>query len=275
MEHTGPLPQRFVCQLCGVCIATAEDLQAPPPKGQQDNTFVFARLHGGGDSDKAAGSKTVTCPCCGQALGSRANTGFQLRQDRLRRRDTLEVVICAMKDADIQEVSPIVRELLPQSRVTPRVLVKSELRGFQFGQKTPVPDLVIVVVRNEGRVLITDRNGLFHDVLGSAWQLTVGNAIVVVTKTPPKGSPSDLFDSQLLRALSTQGDQPTVGALSACGRVLTWEGAPSAPQRRQLRSLLESAYFRALPTANVNGIPSQWLPKKPSKANSSAWCSLL
>eukprot|EP00971_Amphidinium_carterae_P105347 2086181-Amphidinium_carterae.1 len=74
---------------------------------------------------------------------------------------------------------------------------------------------------------------------------------------------SELYDQPLVENLSTKGDQPTVGALAAQGRVLTcaasravlcetivivlfllsrWESGPSKPQLAQLHALASKAY---------------------------------
>lgn len=263
-------PPRYVCVCCGVCVATGDSLL-----NEEADVHVFRQLlHGTLASE---GSKTVACPCCGQALGSRGDDTFVLRKGLvIKRQDRLEILVCSLKEKEIQELTPVLQSAFPQSNVTPRVLQKAELRGFEF-RLNPIPDLVVVVHKNEGRALLTDRNGFYHDVLGSAWQQTRGNVLVVLTRTEPKGGAAELFDGQLLRSLSTQGDQPTIGAISACGRVLTWESQPSKPQLDQLQLLTEKAYFRE-PPAIVQGIPVAWArgPQKlPPGASNANWCTLL
>lgn len=266
------LPTRFVCHICGICVAKGDSLQRT-----EDDVYVFTRLHGSIDADK--GSKTVSCPCCEQALGSRGNGAVLLRKDRvLKGQERLEILVCSLKEKEITDVVPVLQEAFPQSNVTPRVLQKAELRGFEL-RTAKVPDFVVVVHRNEGRALLTDRNGFYHDVLGSAWQQTWGNVLVVLTRTETRGGAADLFDVQLLHSLSNQGDQPTIGSLSACGRVLTWETSPSGPQIQQLQRLSEKAYFRE-PPGVVQGIPVSWakslLAHKASAGGSNSnWCNLL
>lgn len=249
-------------------MATGDHLQR-----QEDDVYVFNRLHGSVDNQ---GSKTVGCPCCDQAMGSRGNNAFLLRRDRvIRGQDRLEILVCSLKEKEISELAPVLQEAFPQSNVTPRVLQKAELRGFELKATKVNPDFVVVVHRNEGRALLTDRNGFYHDVLGSAWQQTRGHVLVVLTRTESKGSAADLFDGQLLQSLSTKGDQPTIGAISQCGRVLTWENSPSRPQIQQLQLLSEKAYFRE-PPAIVQGIPVGWVAKRvTARAADSSWCNVL
>jgi len=267
MSDGKSLLQRYVCHVCGVCVATSEGHQS-----DEAEVHVFSRLHQ--NIVAKQGSKTVFCPCCEQALGSRGNNNFLLRKGLVvMKQDRLEVLVFSLKEREITEVTPVLQEAFPHCNVTPRVLQKAELRGFELAATMPSPDLVVVVHRNEGRALLTDRNGFYHDVLGSAWQQTRGNVLVVLTRTELKGSATELFDGQLLKALSTQGDQPTIGAISACGRVLTWETQPSKQQLQQLQLLSEKAYFRE-PPETVRGIPVAWAkaPKPPAAA---AWCTLL
>mmetsp|Transcript_54194 Transcript_54194/g.86155 ORF Transcript_54194/g.86155 Transcript_54194/m.86155 type:complete len:275 (-) Transcript_54194:144-968(-) len=265
------LPNKFVCSICGVCVAKGDNLQKT-----EDDVHIFSRLHGSIDADQ--GSKTVSCPCCDLALGSRGNNVFLLRKDRVvRGPERLEILVCSLKEKEITDVAPVLQEAFPQSNVISRVLQKAELRGFEL-KSARVPDFVVVVHKNEGRALLTDRNGFYHDVLGSAWQQTQGNVLVVLTRTETRGGAAELFDAQLLQSLSNQGDQPTIGTLSACGRVLTWENSPSRPQIQQLQRLSEKAYFREASSV-VQGLPASWtkpLPKSSAASNSNFFgCNLL
>lgn len=258
-------PQRYACRGCGVCIATSDALSET-----REDAFVFSRLHGAEEAAKEA-PRAVVCPGCEQAVGAKVDEAFVVRRDRVARRgERLEVLVCSLKQQEIADLTPVLQETFPHSNVSARVLSKAELRGFHLAQR-PHPDLVVVVHRNEGRTLLTDRNGFYHDVLGSAWQQTRGNVVVILTRVEPKAD-AELFDRQLLRSLSTQGDQPTIGAISALGRVLTWGSAPSGPQLQQLRLLTTRAYYREPPTL-VQGIPGAWQRQPPKAA--AAWCALL
>jgi len=259
---------RYVCRTCSTCIATSDGLLDP-----RDDAFMFDHLY---IEDVHKGNKTVSCPSCEEALGTRGDRVFLLRKDRVQKRsDRLEILVCSLKQQEISELTPLLREVFTHSNITARVLLKAELRGFQMQGLRPMPDFVVVVHRNEGRALLTDRNGFYHDVLSSAWQQTQGNVLVVLTRTEPKAD-ADLFDTQLLRSLATQGDQPTIGAISALGRVLTWESAPSKSQLQQLQRLTATAYFRE-PVVAAAGIPAHWSKRAATKASShtSAWCNLL
>lgn len=265
-----PLPGRYACLLCGVCIATSEFLLET-----KDEVAVFSKLHGTLASDKDV-NKTVACPYCEQPVGSRGDSTCSLRRDRvLFRKEKLEILLCCLKSQEMQEVTPILSDVFPHSNINTKVLQKSELRGFQLNTIRPNPDFVVVLHKNEGRTLLTDRNGFYHDVLGSAWQLTRGNVLVVLTRTVTKAE-ADLFDESLMNNLSTQGDQPTIGAISAMGRVLTWDTSPSKSQLSQLRTLSSQAYFREAPGPGaMQGLPGAWTVKKISKENQTNWCMLL
>jgi len=260
------MPARFVCYQCGTCVATSESLV-----DSRDDVVVFSRLYCKDSGDRA--NRTVLCPDCESAVGTRSEGTYILRRERVEQRlERLEILVCSLKQQEISEVIPVLTQVFPHSHVHSKILLKAELRGFQF--TGPAPDLVVVVHRNEGRVLLTDRNGFYHDVIGAAWQQTRGNVLVVLTKTEPKAE-ADLFDTGLLRSLSTQGDQPTIGAISALGRVLTWGSAPSTPQLQQLLTLTTTAYFRE-PPGNAPGLPGHWIVKPTSKqAQAAAWCALL
>mmetsp|Transcript_12930 Transcript_12930/g.35125 ORF Transcript_12930/g.35125 Transcript_12930/m.35125 type:complete len:291 (+) Transcript_12930:216-1088(+) len=269
-------PSRFVCQSCGICIGTSDALLET-----KDDVLVFGRLHTS-ECSLEKGTKTVACWGCAVALGTRGEGSFALRRDRVARRsERLEILVCSLKQQEISDVALSLREAFPYCNITPRVLLKAELRGFQLPVARPGPELVVVVHRNEGRALLTDRNGFYHDVLGSAWPQTRGNVLVVLTRAAPKVE-GDLFDQAMLRSLSTQGDQPTIGVMSSLGRVLTWDSAPSQAQLRQLQMLTSKAYFREPSGPAPQGMPATWC-KPPQKAagasgtsaSSSGWCALL
>lgn len=266
-KHFGDeLPERYTCLACGVCIATSEALSET-----RGDVLVFSRLYCEKFEMFSQAQKSTLCPYCEYGLGTRGDSSCYLRADRLLRRTaSLEVLVMSLKQQEITDLVPVLQQAFPKSNVQTHVLLKSELRGFQLSRISP--DFVVVAHRNEGRVLLTDRNGFYHDVLGSAWQQTLGNVMVVVTKADPKVA-SDLFDAQLLRSLSTQGDQPTIGAISSMGRVLTWDTNPSATQMRQLQELATKAFFRE-PPASIQGLPLQWTGK-PQKQQVSTWCNLL
>lgn len=281
-EARKEMPGRFVCCQCGACVATSDALSET-----RDDVLVFSQLQGASSSssggNSASGdSRTLQCPDCETALGTRTDSTFLVRRDRVEHRlERLEILVCSLKQQEISELSSVLQEAFPHSNVRPKVLQKAELRGFQLTGLRPEPELVVVVHRNEGRTLLTDRNGFYHDVLGSAWQQTRGNICVVLTRTEPKAE-ADLFDRSLLGSLSSQGDQPTIGAISELGRVLTWGSSPSTAQLQQLVSLMTRAYFREHGPPDAQGIPPQWITA-PLKAQhgqagqnaSAAWCALL
>mmetsp|Transcript_71370 Transcript_71370/g.167203 ORF Transcript_71370/g.167203 Transcript_71370/m.167203 type:complete len:311 (+) Transcript_71370:81-1013(+) len=253
------MPSRFRCH-CGTCIATSEGLV-----DTRDDAFVFRSLYSDG---REAGGRVV-CPDCDQVLGTRNDGLFFLRRDKMEQRaDKLEVLVCSLKLQEINDLSPVLTEIFPYCNVRPRLLQKAELRGF--AALPGKPDLVVVVHRNEGRALLTDRNGFYHDVLGCAFRQTHGNVLVVLTRAEPKAE-ADLYDKVMLRALSTSGDQPTIGILSSLGQVLTWGTAPSALQLQQMLALMTKAYFRE-PSQAPSGIPANWIK---STKPGSTWCALL
>lgn len=268
----GELARRYECQVCGICIATSDYFLEV-----RDDVDAFSKLHFTVASENAD-KTTVACPYCDQAVGSRGDGTYYLRRDRVvHNKDRLQILLCSLKSQEIQETQPLFSSVFPHSNITPRVLSKSELRGLQLDNVRPSPDLVVVVHRNEGRALLTDRNGFYHDLLGSAWPLTRGNVLIVLTRTVMKGD-KELFDETLLHNLSTQGEQPTIGAISALGRVMTWDTAPSKPQLAQIVTLTTKAYFREAPSPAANeGIPGVWTmwARRSNAKEGSSWCSLL
>eukprot|EP00435_Cladocopium_sp_Y103_P037450 s832_g9.t3 len=242
---------RYACA-CGTCIATPEGYVEA-----RDDALVFRSLA------FECHSQTVVCPDCGQAIGFKNESLHFLRRDRIQSRtDKLQVLVCSLKQQEITEVSQVIAGIFPCD-VRSRLLLKAELR--QFTALPGKPELVVVVHRNEGRALLTDRNGFYHEVLGTAWKQTRGNVLVVLTRVEPQ-EPTDLYDKNMLRSLSTQGDQPTMGALGHAGRVLTWGNSPSAEQLQQILKLMTKAYFHE--SIHATGIPQNW--NKPSP-KASGW----
>eukprot|EP00438_Fugacium_kawagutii_P011788 Skav222962 [mRNA] locus=scaffold1489:778318:788209:- [translate_table: standard] len=203
-----------------------------------------------------------------QVLGVKNGVSYLLRRDRIQTRsDKLQVLVCSLKQQEITEVSQAIASIFPCD-VRSWLLLKAGLR--QVTSLPGQPELVVVVHRNEGRALLTDRNGFYHEVLGTAWKQTRGNVLVVLTRVEPQ-EPTDWYDKNMLRSLSTQGDQPTMGVLAHAGRVLTWGSSPSAEQFQQVLKLMTKAYFHE--STHAAGIPPNW--NKPNPKAPSQWCALL
>ena len=112
-------------------------------------------------------------------------------------------------------------------------LMLQRMRGVRAGGRS---DLVVLCHYNEGRLLLTDRDGLYNDLLCSAARASGGNVVVVLTGV--KTEAGALASAGLLEGLVGEGAQASVGAIAAQGRLLTWERKPSSAQLEQLRRAL-------------------------------------
>ena len=128
--------------------------------------------------------------------------------------------------------------------ITEKVLVKSQLRGFQFAEIT---DLLVLEHRAEGRLLLTDRNGFYNDLLSSAYRILEGRVLVIIMNIendPPEGA---LVSSEIYE-LAKYGDQPTIGILAEMGKVICYKERPSEFQMSHIaQTILKSAFFREPP----------------------------
>lgn len=79
------------------------------------------------------------------------------------------VTVMSLKQADLSKVTELMQFCAPQLRleVTEIPLLKSQLRGFEFKGSA---DLAVLHHKAEGRLLLTDRNGFYHDLLGSTYR---------------------------------------------------------------------------------------------------------
>ncbi|CEL95463.1 unnamed protein product [Vitrella brassicaformis CCMP3155] len=135
--------------------------------------------------------------------------------------------------------------------------MKAQLRGFLLAERKTAVDMVVIVHRNEGRLLLTDRNGLYNDVLQACWHATNANVVIIVTKVPT--SPDTLNDSALVATLAHHADQPTIGALSAAGRLITYDQTPSQRQADYLLEFAQESFCR-LPLRSFPGMPPGFQP---------------
>lgn len=56
---------------------------------------------------------------------------------------------------------------------------------------------MILVHKCEGRVFLTDRNGLFHDLLADIWQKKKGNVIILLTGNRTAVAPDQLTNADV------------------------------------------------------------------------------
>lgn len=82
---------------------------------------------------------------------------------------TCRVVLLGLKQGDLLKVSEVLRDCTPQLSlaISEAPLFKSHLRGYEYRGSA---DLAVLHHRAEGRLLLTDRNGYYQDLLGSLYR---------------------------------------------------------------------------------------------------------
>ena len=96
---------------------------------------------------------------------------------------------------------------IPELHFQEEVLTKATLRGYNLTDQNS--DIVILVHKCEGRIFLTDRNGIFHDLLADSWIKKKGNVMILLTGNRTKVEADELINADVEK-LATQGDQPTV-----------------------------------------------------------------
>ena len=174
----------------------------------------------------------------------------------------------SLKNSDIATVKEIIGELFQgETRVIfqEKVLAKSQLRGFQFTEPT---DLLVLEHRAEGRLLLTDRNGFYNDLLSTAYRLLEGRILIIIMNIendPPDGA---LVSSEIYE-LAKYGDQPTIGILAEMGKVVCFKYRPSDFQMNYISHyIMKAAFFREPPDFSR-------LPETYNASNKTFKCPLL
>lgn len=82
---------------------------------------------------------------------------------------TCRLVLLGLKQVDLFKVSELLRDCAPQLSlaISEAPLLKSQLRGYEYRGSA---DLAVLHHRAEGRLLLTDRNGYYHDLLASLYR---------------------------------------------------------------------------------------------------------
>lgn len=174
----------------------------------------------------------------------------------------------SLKSSDILFIKELIGELFcgeVKVVINERILAKSLLRGFQFVENV---DLLILQHRAEGRLLLTDRNGFYNDLLSSAYRLLEGRVLVVIMnieQDPPEGA---LVSSEIYE-LAKYGDQPTIGVLAEMGKVVCFKSRPSDFQLNYIsQAIMKSAFYREPPDFSR-------LPESYNASNKTFKCPLL
>lgn len=83
------------------------------------------------------------------------------------------LALFSMKQVDLPKLGEVLRVCGSQFslQITETVLYKSQLRGYEY---RGTADIAVLHHRAEGRLLLTDRNGYYHDLLASL-QLACGS----------------------------------------------------------------------------------------------------
>uniref|UniRef100_A0A7S2XXL6 Uncharacterized protein n=1 Tax=Fibrocapsa japonica TaxID=94617 RepID=A0A7S2XXL6_9STRA len=94
------------------------------------------------------------------------------------------------------------------------------------------PDMIILCHYNEGRLLLTDQDGLYNNFIKEAVKATGGNVFLVVTGLSSSGGV--LADKRVVSSLVSNG-QSSIQYIDSARRLLTWDGAPSRDQLEHLQ----------------------------------------
>jgi hypothetical protein len=173
----------------------------------------------------------------------------------------------SLKNSDIQVFKTLLQEICQDTHLDfkEKQLAKSQLRGITSIEPT---DFLILLHRAEGRLLLTDRNGYYNDLLAAAFRGLEGRVLIIITNVENDPDMNSLSSSEITE-LAKYGDQPTIGTLAEMGKVICYKSKPSAFQANHISSLLKkSAFYREIPS--YSGLPDSFHP-----ANKSFKCPLL
>jgi len=181
--------------------------------------------------------------------------------------ESASLSIMSLKISDIQVLKVLLNELCEGTKleIKEKVLVKSQLRGINHVDPN---DMLILQHRAEGRLLLTDRNGFYNDLLSAAFRTLEGRVLILITNIendPPEGA---LASSEIFE-LAKYGDQPTIGVLAEMGKVVCYKTKPSISQAQHIQTLIKKfAFFREVPS--YEGLPDSFSP-----SNKAYKCPLL
>jgi len=108
-------------------------------------------------------------------------------------------------------------------------LERNQLRAFTFGDLNNA-NMIILCHYNEGRVLLTDKDGLYNDFLQEAIKMTSGNVFLALSGVHTDG----LANLETVNALTNSGEQQSIHEIYDCGRFLTWYEEPTAQHVSQI-----------------------------------------
>ncbi|CAN0011161.1 unnamed protein product, partial [Ectocarpus fasciculatus] len=120
----------------------------------------------------------------------------------------------------------------------PPPLLRSELKGIKLREDgRDGGRLILLCHYNEGRVLLTDEDGMYNDFILEACRVTGGNVFVALA--PVSTSAASLANETLVTALAYSGGQQGLLSIHMQKRFLTWNKAPSEAQVECLRAALD------------------------------------
>lgn len=129
----------------------------------------------------------------------------------------------------------------------PPTLRRSELKGIKLsgGDRNSIGSegssssvgMILLCHYNEGRVLLTDEDGMYNDFIMEACRVAGGNVFVALA--PVSTAPTALANETLVTALAYTGGQQGLLSIHMQKRFLTWDKTPSDVQLDFLRGALE------------------------------------
>lgn len=163
--------------------------------------------------------------------------------------------------------------------LTSEILKKSELQNFKTSDRI---DGAVLVLKNEGRLMLTDTNGVFHKFIVETLEKVEGNLLIVLLidqdtrlsqiQIPEESlsSKEKLFDKQFLETLYKKGMQPSVELLMNSLRILMIKDSPNEAQTEFFCNFLFKSLYKTQRLDELGGL----MKKEGLKANQPSSYSL-
>jgi len=269
-DYTKPI---YLCKVCSILLVYEEYIME-----KREHFYVIKAAFNYKVNELSENDKFTSLYCikCENDIGVKIKNEFYLYASILEpRKCHVNIGLYSLKEEEMIMFGALVEQISDNLKLsvhyTKTLLKKATLRTTKIKENV---DACILLHKNEGRLLLTDKNGLYSEFLIEAHNKSQGNELVIITNFDEQNNPQEtdaypLYDAKKLDILADEGAQPFMKIMYRNFKVLTVNSEYNMYQLEYLSNFLHRALYKSIVPEEYMGYSNKYKNSARKKVDTS------